>query len=192
MSRSTLGLASVLLLSSALVGCNGDDPGTASPTAPTTSAGTQTTTTSPEPTEPTDPAGGQCALVTDEDLTTATGTEQRVLEPVSQGAFTECRTAFDERGMTVQWDLVEASSSFAEVGEEAQLPGLDRREVQVGDQRAWLLEGRIVDTDSVQVVLLLDGVKLSVDANDAGDSTASVTEAQLRAAAEAVAAAYVR
>ena len=189
MSRSTLGLASLFVLSLALVGCNGDDPGTASPTAPSSSAGTQTTTTSPPPTEPT---GGQCALVTDEELTVATGTGQRVLEPVSEGAFTECRTAFDDRGMTVQWDLVADTGSFADTGEEAQLPGLDRREVQIGDQRAWLLQGRIGDTDSVQLVLLLDEVKLSIDANDAGDGSASVTQAQLRAAAEAVAAIYAR
>ena len=179
MSRSGFGLVSLVLLCAMAAGCSDDG---SDETAPVPSASPTSTDT---------PSGsGPCEQVTDEALTEATGVDQAILGPVSEGAFTECRTGFDERGMTIQWDLTEDTSSFADVGEEAEIRGLTRREISVGDTPAWLVQGTVADTDTVRIVLLVDGLKLSVDANDAASSTATVTTQQLLRGAEAVASAY--
>ncbi len=185
-----LGPACALLSLALLAGCGDDEPASPDPTSPSSSSGTPAGPTAPE-TGPAEAGDGPCSQVTDAALTEATGTAQEVLSPVSEGAFVECRTAFDARGMTVQWDIVEATSPFSDIGEQEQLPGLGLREVRIGGQPAWLLQGTVVDTESVRIVMLLDDRKLSVDANDAADPSATVARPQLRAAAEAVAEAYV-
>ncbi|CAN5470304.1 hypothetical protein BH09ACT12_BH09ACT12_17440 [soil metagenome] len=194
MSRSTLGLVSCLALCLSLLGCSdgeGDpepDPGPTSTAPPTPSeTGSPGSTSSTGPTT----AAFSCDDVTDAELTDATGVSQRVLGPVFDRPLPSCRTAFDQEGMTIEWSFAADSSTFAVIGQEAQLPGLDRHRITIGDEPAWLLEGRVVDTDTALVVLLLDGVKLTVDANTAGDRDAPVTGAQLRAGAEAVASSYV-
>ena len=196
MSRSTLGPVLSLLLCLSLAACSGDDPDDPADPSPPPGSSTEpsagpSTGPTAEVTEAAPDGTFSCDQVTDEALSEATGADQRVLSPVLDGPLPSCRTAFDDRGMTIQWDFNDDSSSFAEVGEESELPGLEREEIEIGAERAWLLQGQVVGTDTARVVLLVDRVKLTVDANTAGDDAAAVTADELRTAAEAVASVYV-
>ena len=187
------GTTGIVAVAALLTGCGSDAPGSvAAPTgAPSSTAGAEDPEGLASPAGP-DGAGdptARCDTVTSARLTDATGVAQEVLTD-GEGSVLQCRTAFDERGMTIEWDVVPATMSFAEIGEYADLPGLERTRTTIGPARAWLLQGSVVGTGSVRLVLVVDGLKLEVDANDAADSSSTVTPAQLRAGARAVAESY--
>lgn len=194
------GITGIVAVAALLTGCGGDAPGSvAAPTAaPSSTAGAAGAEGAEDPEGLASPAGpdgagdptARCDTVTSARLTDATGVAQEVLTD-GEGSVLQCRTAFDERGMTIEWDVVPATMSFAEIGEYADLPGLERTRTTIGPARAWLLQGSVVGTRSVRLVLVVDGLKLEVDANDAADSSSTVTPAQLRAGARAVAESYL-
>lgn len=181
----------------ALSAC-GDGNDDAQDPAPTGSEPSSSASTSPtdEPTDGSEGAAPTCAGVGADALERATGTAQQLLDPSGGGDSVRCGTGVDERGMRTEWEVRPLIGDLAVEGENAELPGLQRTRVQLpgpdGPVPAWQLTGTAAGNRVASVVTVLPGDRtVVVQAGDDGDSTASVTDAQLLQAALGVAEAIV-
>lgn len=167
-------------------GTSGSDPSSSAPSTPTAGA-------TDEPTdEPTAGAEATCAGVGQAALVRVTGTAQQLLDPSGGGDAVRCGTGVDERGMRTEWQVRPLIGDLTVEGENAELPGLERSRVQLpgpdGPVPGWQLTGTAAGNRVASIVTVLPGDRtLVVQAGDDGDSTASVTDAQLLEAALGIA-----
>ncbi len=94
--------------------------------------------------------------------------------------------------MIIEWGFTSEVDPFPVAGRKADYPGLTRTRVTLGKGTpAWLLVGRVANTNTTRVVTVVDGRRLVVNANDRGGVISEVPIADLETAARAVAADYV-
>jgi hypothetical protein len=166
----------VVTLAVVLVGCGDQDE-----PEPSDRGDDTTTSTAPPPDQPTPSstahAGDPCGGISAAQLTDWSGTEQTLLAPDDTGAIIRCSTGYDEAGMIVRWSFTPVVGSLDVEADNAELPGLRRSPLELADGTpAWQLAGKVSGTRTARVVTVLGERTLSVDANDGGDSTATVTD----------------
>ncbi|WP_101523419.1 hypothetical protein [Nocardioides houyundeii] len=186
MTRLGAALSLVLLL--ACVGCsNDDDPDVTTEANPSS---TPSPTASPTATPTASPT---CLGVSTDQLAEWSGLPQELTESSDTDA-TRCVNLQDEAGMQVEWEYPTYDSTFTELGERADLPGLERSRIELGGGTpGWLLSGTAVQYPQASVVALIDGRPFEVVARtyDVGIAEPADLDTLLRVA-KGVAAAQLR
>ncbi|MCD4533200.1 DUF3558 domain-containing protein [Nocardioides sp. cx-169] len=186
MRRPFAHAAAAVVLSVLVAGCggdDGDDPGTSQ----------SSDEPGEEPSEPdgeAEPAGAPCTVISDEQLTQITGSEQRVSGPRQEGTSERCETVRDaDDGLEVTWTFREPFMSFAELVEYESDPGLVQKRLELGGAPAVLMTGEYVGEQAARLLVEVDEGQLVVEAKDSGLGE-QLPEAELTRVAIEIAAAY--
>ncbi|MBA3781872.1 MAG: hypothetical protein H0X12_08485 [Nocardioides sp.] len=115
-----------------------------------------------------------------------------MLEPSVRGVLIRCGTKVSDDDMVLSWRFKPLVNSLETEGEAAELPGLKRRSIQLGESTpARLLTGTVVGPRVAEVVTVLGAQTLIVNATTAGVD-AAVTSKTLEETSTQIAAAYTR
>lgn len=158
--------AASILLVTAVACANDDDDRPEEPASSSVSS----PTSSPESSSASTDAS---CLVTAAELAEITGTEQTIESSSIPSGDLYCETPEDSRGVEIEWFVLKPSPgrplSHEKQGSNLKKTGLTVSEVELGsDATGWLGTGPL-DVAAVQVLTLVDGRELHVNAQAASD-----------------------